>query len=181
MLKSTLWAAISLLFGFGGLALAQDTKVDAMPLDGASSLSETHGDWVINCEVIKNAKQCRMSQQQFSSENNNQRLLAVEFLAEENGVLNGTLAMPFGLALANAVTLSVDGATVGQPVPFSTCYMVGCVVPLKLDSVASNQLQTGTALGLAAVAVESQKPVSFKISLKGFASAHGRLQKLAAP
>jgi invasion protein IalB len=171
--------------GFGallwGAAYAQDNKVDIKPLDGATSLTETHGDWVINCEVVKNIQQCRMSQQQFSPENNNQRLLAIEFLPSKDGALAGTLAMPFGLALAKPVVLAVDDTKMGDPAPFTTCYPVGCVVPLQLDPAATTQLNTGATLTLAATAADTQQPLTFKISLKGFASALAKLGKLSAP
>jgi invasion protein IalB len=178
MHKPIALAAMMFASVVGCHAFAQDSKVDIKPLDGASSLSETHGDWVINCEVVNNAKQCRMSQQQFSAENNNQRLLAIEFLPAKDGVLNGTLAMPFGLALARAVSMSVDDAKIGEPAPFTTCYMVGCVVPLRLEATSVAQLSGGTVLGLEASTADTQQPVRFKISLKGFASALGKLQKL---
>jgi invasion protein IalB len=161
-------------------AFSQDSKVDSKPLDGASSLSETHGDWVINCEVVKDTKQCRMSQQQFSAENNNQRLIAIEFLPEKDSVLNGTIAMPFGLDLAKAVTLAVDDDTTLESAPFSTCYVVGCVVPLRLQASTADRFKTGTLLMLQATAVDTQQPIKFTVSLKGFASALKKLQKLDA-
>jgi invasion protein IalB len=162
-------------------ASSQSAEADKTPLDGASSLSETHGDWVINCEVVKNVKLCRMSQQQLMPENNNQRLLAIEFLPQQGSVLNGTLAMPFGLALAKAVALSVDDTKIGEPAAFSTCYVLGCVVPLKMDTAMADQLKAGTVLGVEAIAADTQQPIRFKISLKGFASALNKLQKLTAP
>jgi invasion protein IalB len=54
-------------------------------------------------------------------------------------------------------------------------------VPLQLDPAATTQLNTGATLTLAATAADTQQPLTFKISLKGFASALAKLGKLSAP
>ncbi|MEP6565298.1 MAG: Invasion associated locus B family protein, partial [Mesorhizobium sp.] len=73
----------------GSVAFAAQTKGDkvvagaadaAKPPQlpgGASALSETHGDWTVNCQITGTVKACSLSHQQFNKQTN-QRLLAIE-------------------------------------------------------------------------------------------------------
>jgi invasion protein IalB len=171
-----------LLCGFAlvlsSASLAQETKPETSPLDGASSLSETHGDWTVNCQVVNGAKVCRFSQQQFGANNSNQRLLAIEFSVDQPDTAQGTIAMPFGLNFSSGVSMTIDDVAQGQALSFTTCYVIGCLVPLPLDQPALEKFKTGKVLSLDAIAAETNQPVNFKISLKGFASAYQRTRKL---
>ena len=123
--------------------LAQETKSGAGLLGGATSISETHGDWVVNCQVVKSEKLCLMSQQQFSRENANQRLLAMELQAAGPDSTAGTLALPFGLRFPNGVVLAVDDVAFGEKLAFETCYVVGCLVRLQFDASSSGEAGEG--------------------------------------
>jgi invasion protein IalB len=160
---------------------AQEAKSDASLLGGATSISETHGDWVVNCQVVTGQKLCLMSQQQFSRENANQRLLAMELQAAGPDSVAGTLALPFGLRFPNGVELAVDGVAFGQKLAFETCYVVGCLVKLQFDAADLEKLQKGTNLGISANAAETAQPITFGISLKGFSRALQRSRSLMQP
>ncbi len=168
------------LFGLAMVsgAYAQEATPKTQPLDGASALSETHGEWIVNCQVVNNAKICRFSQQQFGSNNSNQRLLAIEFSVDQPDAAQGSIAMPFGLNFASGVVMSIDEVAQGQSLSFTTCYPIGCLVPLQLDKATLDKLKTGKVLSLDAVAAETGQPVNFKISLNGFESALLRTRKL---
>ncbi len=158
--------------------LAQETKSGAGLLGGATSISETHGDWVVNCQVVKSEKLCLMSQQQFSRENANQRLLAMELQAAGPDSTAGTLALPFGLRFPNGVVLAVDDVAFGEKLAFETCYVVGCLVRLQFDASSLEKLEKGTSLTISAIAAETDQPIKFGISLKGFSRALQRTRAL---
>jgi len=141
------------------------TSTSLLP-GGASALSETHGDWTVNCQATVTTKTCTLSHQQFNKQSG-QRLLAIE------------LALPFGLALSNGITLEVDDKKLDGSLQFSTCQMVGCLVPVSFDGDVMPLLKAGTTLKINAVAADTQQPVNFTISLNGFGSALARTAALS--
>lgn len=160
-------------------AVAQ-TKTDTATVQqpqlpgGASALSETHGDWIVNCQIANGAKVCSLSHQQF---NNNQRLLAIELVAKSPDQATGTMALPFGLALAKGVTLQVDEKALQGTLQFSTCQAVGCLVPVTFDAKTTDMLKGGVALKINAVAADTGQTITFTVSLTGF---DGALKRTAA-
>jgi len=77
---------------------------------GASSLQETYQDWSLTCQSNGSNVVCAISQQQ--TQQNGQRIVAVQLRHNRNGGLAGTLILPFGLLLEAGATLQVDD---GQP------------------------------------------------------------------
>lgn len=142
---------------------------------GANSLSETHGDWMVRCEVADTLVRCAAQQEQLSTETR-QRLLAVEFQPGAD-TLNGTLALPFGLMLSKGAVLQVDQQPASPAQPFQTCLPSGCLVPLLLAADWREALRTGTTLAVAATAVDG-KEAKFAIPLRGFAAALDRIVEL---
>lgn len=160
--------------------VAEDAAQPVLLPGGASALTETHGDWTVSCQVVRNTPICSLSQQQFDKAKNNQRLLAIELAAKTADAASGTLAMPFGLALAKGVSLQVDDRKAGESLQFSTCLVVGCLVPLALDAGKLEEFKAGTTLKINAVASDTGQPVNFSVSLNGFASALARTAELSA-
>jgi invasion protein IalB len=142
---------------------------------GANSLSETHGDWMVRCEVADKIVRCAAQQEQLSTETR-QRLLAVEFQASAD-TLNGALALPFGLLLSKGAVLQVDQLTASPPQPFQTCLPSGCLVPLLLAADWRDALRSGTSLAVLATAVDGQE-AKFAIPLRGLAAALDRIVEL---
>ncbi|MCA0010997.1 invasion associated locus B family protein [Mesorhizobium sp. B292B1B] len=146
---------------------------------GASALSETHGDWTVNCQVSGAAKACSLSHQQFNKQSN-QRLLAIELSSKTGEDATGTLALPFGLALAKGVSLTIDDQKLDGSLQFNTCQPVGCLVPVAFDANAIPMLKGGTTLKIDAFAADTGQAVSFSIPLNGFGSALARTAELLA-
>lgn len=147
---------------------------------GASALSETHGDWTVNCRVINNAKACAYSFQQLDR-NSNQRAYAVELTGINDTEAMGTLALPFGLALGKGVSLSVDDKPMGQPLAFSTCLLTGCLVPVSFPAAAVAQLKAGVSLKVTGTVIDTGQEIHFSIPLNGFANASKRTSQLLKP
>jgi invasion protein IalB len=143
---------------------------------GASSIQETFDAWTVNCAVQKGAKHCSMAQEQVD-QHSRQRVIAIE-LGIAAGKVEGTLILPFGLALAHGVQLQIDSAPAEPPRPIRTCIPVGCLVSLTFDAKSVAALRKATTLKVAAVA-DSGKAANFSISLKGFPAALDRTIALA--
>lgn len=177
----------------GPVAVAAQTKTDktapaaAAPAPaagptlpgGASALSETHGDWTVNCQVTGTAKACSLSHQQFNKQSN-QRLLAIELSSKSGEDAAGTLALPFGLALAKGVSLTIDDQKLEGSLPFNTCQAVGCLVPVAFDASVTPLLKAATTLKIDAFAADTGQAVSFTIPLNGFGGALARTAELSA-
>jgi invasion protein IalB len=138
----------------------------------ATSVQETYESWVVGCAQQDAKRVCSMSQQQ-ADNNTHQRVLAIELSSVTATKADGTLVLPFGLAVAKDVVFQVDGAQLGSPLHFRTCVQGGCVVTIALDSAAIGTLKKGSALTIKATA-DGDQPIVFTLSLKGFSSAFDR-------
>ena len=157
--------------------VAQEAAPPTLLPGGASSLSETHGDWTVRCQVIArnqtSERVCAMSQVQANAQG--QQVIGVELRPLTDG-LEGTLVLPFGLAITQRVTLSIDEA---DPVPasFSTCVPAGCIVPITANDSMVNALRTGASLTVTASNIEGQQ-LKLLVPLNGFAAAAQRMEAL---
>jgi invasion protein IalB len=154
------------------------TSASLLP-GGASALSETHGDWTVNCQATVNTKTCTLSHQQFNKQSG-QRLLAIELASKTGQDATGTLALPFGLALAKGIRLEVDDQKLEGSLQFHTCQAVGCLVSVTFTADTTPLLQNGTTLKINATAADTAQPIAFTISLSGFAGALARTAELSA-
>lgn len=143
---------------------------------GASQLQETHGDWRVACAQQPQKPLCVMSQQQ-SDKESRQLVVAIELRANGTDKAEGTLVLPFGLAVTRPVTVQVDDGAV-TTLSFRTCVPVGCVVPLMFGPPMVSALRKGTVLNVKATADNAQE-AGFKISLTGFGSALDRTAALS--
>ena len=143
---------------------------------GASSLNETYQDWRVACVQQAAEKRCALSQVQ--TQQNGQRVLAIELGARTGDVVSGTLVLPFGLALDAGVTLHVDENAPMEPLRFRTCMPGGCLVSISFDAPAVVALRAGAALKATAVA-DGGTNAQFSISLSGFAAALDRVVALS--
>lgn len=141
-------------------------------------MRETFQDWTVGCEEKDGRRVCLLSQQQRHKETG-QLVLAVELSSAQNDTLAGNFVLPFGLKLAQGVTLRVDERAPSPAIPFSSCLPVGCLVPIAFDGGAVEQLRAGAGVHLEAVAHEGGGTVAFRVSLAGFSAAHDRLKVLA--
>ena len=171
---ASIMAAVEATQSGQSVAAAQGNQ----PLPGdATSLQETHGDWRVACAQQNGRKVCALSQQQ-TDQNTRQLLLAIELNVPAIDKAEGTLILPFGLALDRPITLQIDGTAAGSMLRFRTCLPVGCLVSLAFDPTTVALLRKGTTLAVTTTADDGQGAV-FKISLKGFSSALDRTAALA--
>jgi len=147
---------------------------------GASSVQETFQDWQVSCSIRNETRLCSLSQQQ-RHKDNSQLVLALDLAPAAKDGVAGQLVLPFGLKLADGVTLQIDAGTPFQPLAFSTCLPAGCVVPVAFNAATVKALRSATALKLATTASDTPDRLEFAVSLKGFAGALDRAKTLGAP
>lgn len=172
-MSNTRAAAMAAFLALSSPAAAQEAA-STLP-GGASSLQETYQDWSLSCQSAPKVV-CVIIQQQ--TQQNGQRMLAIELRNGADGSVSGNLVMPFGLLLAAGVTLQIDDGQAREPLPFSTCLPAGCIVPLEFDAKTVASLRTATKLAVKARGMD-QKDVALSVSLKGVAAALDRLKVLA--
>jgi invasion protein IalB len=140
-------------------------------------LQETHGDWRVVCVQENDRRSCVLVQQQVRTETG-QLVIRVEFSAMPGDSIDGTIVLPFGVAVSEPVTLLLDDAAVIKR-PFRTCLPVGCVVAMSLDSKRVAQFRKAAVLTVKTTIVAPRQEVSFRVSLNGFATALARTAALA--
>lgn len=92
----TVLVAIALT-GTGPARAQEDAATTPLP-GGASTLTETHGDWVVGCQIVSadngQLRQCSISQRQMTQQG--QQILSVGLGLHEEGGMAGTVVLPFG-------------------------------------------------------------------------------------
>jgi invasion protein IalB len=146
---------------------------------GASSISETYGDWTLNCRVDNEAKVCTLSQTQVNKETG-QRAFAVELRTLKGGAGEGTILMPFGLKLDSGANLKLDDKDLEPRLRFSTCLAQGCLLPVSFPSNGMAALRSATTFKVDAVNASNSQAISFSVSLNGFALALDRALQLSS-
>lgn len=162
-----------------GLACAAKVSAQEAPTlpGGASSLTETYGDWRVACEINQAAIHCAISQQLLRQDG--QRVVAVELQTAPDDALAGNLVLPFGLHLDAGATLRIDEQPAMAPLRFHTCLPAGCVIPVSFDAATVIALRAGITLHLATRTADSGQEFPIGISLNGFTAAIDRLKTLA--
>lgn len=145
---------------------------------GASSLTETYGNWTVTCGLqaqgeAKNVV-CSMSQQQVDEKR--QRALAIELSPNKTGT-GGVFVLPFGLNLGSGAVLQIDENPAEKPLGFSTCLPAGCLVPVNFDAAKSDALSKGKQLTVLAKAIDGND-IKLNVPLDGFAAALKRVKEL---
>ncbi|WP_274426071.1 invasion associated locus B family protein [Chelativorans sp. YIM 93263] len=158
-----------------GLVFAVSSIAAPLP-GGAGSLVETYEDWVVSCAAPEGETVCVMRQSQNNQETG-QHILTAELRTGTDGAVEGTLLMPFGLALAQGIALAID-ETEGPTFPFLTCLPQGCVAPVNFDHSSLENLKTGDALKITVHAVNAEQRIAFTVSLNGFTAALNRMTEL---
>jgi len=145
--------------------------------NGASAINETYGDWTVDCRIANGQRLCVLLQSQGNSQTG-QRVFAIELRAPKDGRAEGTILFPFGMKLENGAVLRLDDKDLGQGLRFSTCMAQGCLLPISFPTVATNAMKSGKALTVAALNLSNNEPVSFSVSLTGFAAALDRITQI---
>ena len=171
--------AALVLAALGGAlpALAQSEKSAELP-GGASSVQENHGDWTVSCRVAEARKSCMVLQALGRS--TGETVLSLELVPLSGTQAEGILLSPFGLKLADGVTLAVDGKPLSAPLPFMTCVEAGCIVPVALKAGQLETLWGGKEMLVSGANASSGAAVELKLSLNGFRTAFDRARELLA-
>jgi invasion protein IalB len=143
---------------------------------GATAITETHRDWIVNCSVQQDAKVCFISQS-LSNNANGQRLFTIELRLTGENKIEGGMLLPFGLRLNAGVSMALDDEPLGESVAFTTCTQQGCLAPFAAEGDALAALQAGQVLKIGSVSNEGEN-VIFAVSLAGFTSALDRAEAL---
>ena len=144
---------------------------------GASSLQETYQDWQVTCVQQAPTKRCVLSQQQIDPQSK-QRVVVIEIGAIAADKIEGSLVLPFGLALDRGAVLQIDDGPIGQPLRFRTCLATGCIVAVSLDAATVAAMRKGTSLKIKLVSDAGQE-LPLTLPLKGFSEALARTTALA--
>lgn len=158
-------------------SVSQSAAQAATLPNGASAINETYGDWTVDCRIANGQRLCVLLQSQGNSQTG-QRVFAIELRAPKDGRAEGTILMPFGMKLENGAVLRLDDKDLGQGLRFSTCLAQGCLLPISFPTVATDAMKAGKALTVAALNLSNNEPVSFNVSLGGFAAALDRIAQI---
>jgi invasion protein IalB len=165
------------LVGAGGATAQQAGKPGTLP-NGASSISETFGEWTVACRIADAQKQCGLAHAQGNTQTG-QRVFMIELRTPKDGKTEGTILMPFGLKLDSGVVLKVDDKDLSQGLRFSTCIPQGCIVPVSLPTVATDTLKKAKTLTVASLNSSNGEVVAFNVPLEGFAGGTARVAELS--
>ena len=147
--------------------------------NGASSITESFGDWTVNCRIASGQKLCALSQAQ-GNKQTGQRAFAIELTTPRDGKTDGAILMPFGLKLDAGAVLKLDDKDLGRGLRFSTCVPDGCLLPVSFPAVATEAMKSATALVVTGVNLSNGQAVTFSVSLKGFPAALKRVTDLGS-
>lgn len=161
---------------FAPPALAQ-AAAETLPR-GATSIQETFGTWTAFCRIVESRRVCALSQV-LGNPNTGQQSFAIELQPPRDGKTEGTLLLPFGLALSPGVKLMLDDKPLGQTIQFSTCVPNGCLVPVSFPTVATDAMKQGKILKVSATPSGKTEAVEFSFALDGFTAAIARIAELA--
>src|SRR5690606_26236021 len=114
----TLAAAITTVAMTAAHAQQPATPAASTLPNGAASVSETYGDWTVDCRLVDRRKQCLLSQVQGNKETG-RRVYAIEPTPPAGGKTEGTILMPFGLNLDAGAVLKLDDKDLGKGLRFS--------------------------------------------------------------
>jgi invasion protein IalB len=156
---------------------AAATAATQLP-NGALSINETYGDWIIDCRASEGEKRCLLLQAQGNSQTK-QRIFEIQLRTPKDGGTEGTILMPFGLKLDSGAILTLDDTDLGQRLHFSTGTPAGCLLPVSFQRATTDAMKKGKMLTVASLNLSSGEVVAFNISPEGFTAAAARFAELA--
>jgi len=179
--------ALAAVFTVPTVAFAQDTATESTeaPSDLVTGqpvapevVSETFGDWTVNCQQLDDGERCQMQQLLL----NNEQTPAVEVnlfpvAGQPQVFAGGTIVAPLGTLLTGQLTISVDGA-LGKSYPFAFCLRDGCVSRVGLTEEDVTGLKKGAAAEVTLAHMSAPgRPIKLKMSLTGFTKAFERMSQ----
>lgn len=141
--------------------------------NGASSVSESYGDWTMTCNREGTRTACAVLQSQ-GDRRTGKRQFSIELRTPRDGRAEGMILMPFGMQIEPGVTFKIDERVLGKGAPYTSCVTDGCLVPISLPTIATDTLQTGQMLSVSAVKPDAKEQTVISVPLAGFAAAFTR-------
>lgn len=141
--------------------------------NGARSVSESYGDWTMNCTREGATTDCVVIQSQ-GDRRTGRRQFSIELRVPKDGRAEGLILMPFGLQIESGVTFKLDDRSLGKGAPYSYCIADGCLVPISLPTVATDAMKTAQSLTVSATKPDAKEPTVISAPLSGFAAAFAR-------
>ncbi len=145
---------------------------------GASSLSESYGDWTVSCTRPNEKPVCIVVQSQGDAKTG-RRQFGIELRAPREGRSEGTVLMPFGLAIEPGVTFKLDEQALGKGAPYLSCGSEGCLVPISFPTLAIDGMRTAKSLIVTGQKSGAAEPAVVTVPLEGFPKAYDRAVALS--
>lgn len=145
---------------------------------GASSVSESYGDWTVSCTRPETTVTCIIVQSQGDSKTG-QRKFGFELSSPKDGRAEGVILMPFGLAIEPGVTFKLDEQALGKGAPYSSCTVEGCMVPISFPTLATDGMRTAKTLTVTGQKANATEPATITVPLVGFPAAFDRAVALS--
>ena len=157
----------------GTLLEPSDADTASLWPNGARSVSESYGDWTMNCAKDGAKPDCVIIQSQ-GDRRTGRRQFSIELRVPKDGRAEGLILMPFGHQIESGVSFKLDDRGLGKGAPYSYCINDGCLVPISLPTVATDAMKTAQALTVSASKPEVKEPTVINVPLSGFAAAFAR-------
>lgn len=145
---------------------------------GASSVSESYGDWTMSCTRPSDKALCVVVQSQGDSKTG-RRKFGIEFQAPRDGRSEGTVLMPFGVAIEPGVTFKLDDQALGKGAPYVACNTEGCLVPISFPALALDGMKLAKTLTVTGQKSGAAEPAVVTVPLEGFPQALARAVALS--
>ena len=140
---------------------------------GASSLSESYGDWTMSCTRPADKAVCVVVQSQGDSKTG-RRKFGIELQAPRDGRSEGTVLMPFGLSIEPGVVFKLDEQALGKGAPYIACNSEGCLVPISFPALAIDGMRAAKTLTVTGQKSGATEPAVITVPLEGFPQAFAR-------
>lgn len=145
---------------------------------GATTVSESYGDWTVSCVRPEAKVTCIVVQSQGDSKTG-RRQFGFELSVPKDGRSEGVILMPFGMAIEPGVTFKLDEQALGKGAPYSTCTSDGCLVPISFPTLATDGMRNAKSLAIAAQKSGNNEPATIVVPLVGFPQAFDRAVALS--
>ena len=140
---------------------------------GASSVTESYGDWSMTCTHPGEKITCIVAQSQGDSQTG-RRKFGIELQTPKDGRAEGIVLMPFGLSIEPGIGFKLDEQTLGKGAPYSACGPDGCFVPIGFPTLALDGMRTAKKLFVIGHKTGSSDDATITVPLAGFAQALDR-------
>ena len=145
---------------------------------GASTVSESYGDWTMTCTRPSEKITCIVAQSQGDSQTG-RRKFGFELQTPANGRSEGIVLMPFGLSIEPGVSFKLDEQALGKGAPFTACGPDGCFVPISFPTLALDGMRAAKKLFVIGQKSGGGDAATITVPLEGFAQALDRAVALS--